>query len=78
MITLAQGGRDGNYLSGDGGDDDFVRFSGLAEAICKGFHDYVVMCGDQCRLDHYVPEDTASSSYGPFPAKGPAFVRVRG
>lgn len=39
LTALAQGIREGDELSGDGGDDDFVRFSSLAEAICEGFHD---------------------------------------
>lgn len=78
LTALAQGVRDGDELSGDGGDDDLVRFSGLAEAICEGLQVFVVMCRDQCRLEHHMPQGTATSSDGPFSAKGPAVVRDRG
>lgn len=36
------------------------------------------MCRYQCRLEHHVPQGTATSSDGPFPAKGSAVVRDRG
>lgn len=78
MTTLAQGVCDGDELSGDGGDDDLVRFSGVSEATCEGFLAWVVMCRDQCGLEHHVPQGTATSSDGPFPAKGSAVVRDRG
>ena len=75
LTALAQGVRDGDELSGDSGDDDLVRFSGLAEAIYEGFQARVVMRRDQCRLEHYVPQGPATSTNGSFPAKGSAAVR---
>jgi hypothetical protein len=77
LTALAQGVRDGDELSSEGGDDDLVRFSSLAEAICEGFHDGVVMCRNQCRSEHHVPQGTATSSYRSFPAKGSTIVRDR-
>ena len=37
-----------------------------------------MVCRDQCRLEHHVPQGTATSSDGPFPAKGSAVERDRG
>lgn len=77
LTAPAQGVRDGDALSGNGGDDDLVRFSGLAEAICEGFQACVMMCRDQCRLEHHVPQGPAASSDGPFPTKCSAVMRDR-
>ena len=36
------------------------------------------MCRDQRRLEHHVPQGTATTGDGPFTAKGSAIVRDRG
>ncbi len=56
LMALAQGLRDGDALSGNGGDDDLVRFSSLAGAICEGVQAWGVICRDQCRLERHVPQ----------------------
>ena len=68
---------DGDQLSGDGGDDDLVRFSGLAEAICEGSQTWVMMCYDQGRLERHMPQGTAPTCDCPFPAKYSAVTRDR-
>lgn len=78
MPVLTQGVRNGDEFPGDGGDDNLVRFSYLAEAICEISQAWVVMCRDLCRLEHHVPQGTATSGDGSFPAKGSAVVRDRG
>ena len=54
IAVLAQSLCDSDQLSGDGGNDDLVRFSGLAEAICEGSQARVVMRRDHGRLKHHV------------------------
>jgi hypothetical protein len=78
LTALAKRVGDGDQLSGDSGDDDLVRFSSRAEAICEGFQAWVVMCCDQRRLEHYMPQRTATACDGPFSAKDSAVVRDRG
>ena len=57
--------------------DDLVRFSAFAEAICDGFQAWVMMCRNQCRLEHHVPQGPATSSDGSFPTKGSVVMRDR-
>lgn len=78
LTALAQRISYGDQLSGHGGDDDLVRFSGLAEAICEGSQAWVMMCRDQRRLDHHQPQGTTTIGDGPFPAKCSAVMRDRG
>ena len=33
-----------------------MRFSSFAETISKGFQDWVVMAGDESRLEHYMAQ----------------------
>lgn len=49
---------DGDQLSGNGGDNDLVRFSRLAEAT-------------KAALEYHVPRNTATTCNGSFPAEGP-------
>ncbi len=77
-MALAQRIGDSDQLSGDGGDDNLVRFSSLAEAICEGSQAWVMMCRDQGCLEHHMPEGTATTGDGPFPAKSSTVVRDRG
>lgn len=78
LTALAQCIRDGDELSGDCDDDDLVRFSGLAEAICEGSQAWVMMCRDQGCLEDQMPQGTATTGDGPFPAKCSAVMRDRG
>ena len=50
---------------------------GLAEAICVGSEAWVAICRDQCRLEHHVPQGTATAGDGLFPAQGCTVVRDR-
>lgn len=78
LSDLAQRVRDGDELHGDGLDDDPVRLSGLAEAICEEFQARVVMPRDQGRLEHHMSQGTATSGDGPFLAKDSAVAHDRG
>lgn len=77
LKAFAQGVGDGDELSGDGGDYDLVRFSGVAVAICGGVQFRVVMYCDQGRLEHHVPQGMTTTGKGPLSAKGSAVVRDR-
>lgn len=52
LTALAQRVGDGDQLSGNGGDDDFVKPACFTEAICEGSQAWVVMWRDQRRLEH--------------------------
>jgi hypothetical protein len=67
--------RQGDALSSDSLYDDLVWFPGLSETISKGFQARVVICGDQCRLEHHVSQSPTASCGGPFPVEGSAVMR---
>jgi hypothetical protein len=75
LTVPAQSVRNGDEFSGDGGDDDLLGFSYLAEAISEGTQARVVICCDQCRLEHHVPRGTKTACDGPFSATDSAVVR---
>jgi hypothetical protein len=55
---------EGDELSGNGSDDDLVRFSGLSQALGEDFQAWIVMRGDKPSLVHHTPQSTT-------PAIGP-------
>jgi len=68
---------DCHKFSGHGGDDDFVWLSSGVQAVSEGFEDRIVIACDESCLKHHVPQQSSSTTNGPFASHRAAVVCYR-